>query len=127
MIVGLGIDLMEIAKMNQSLLSDAFVRKVFTEAEITECRSMVNAVERFAGKFAAKEAFIKAIGKGIRQGIWFRQIEVLNEDSGAPYIQVKAELEKTLHEIGVTKIHVSVTHTKTNAAAVVILEGLDES
>lgn len=123
MILGLGIDLMEISKMEESLHSNAFVRKVFTDAEVMECRLMENVVERFAGKFAAKEAFMKALGKGIRQGIWFTQIEVLNAESGAPYIRISDELK---HMIGGAKIHVSVTHTRQTAGAVVILEGEDD-
>jgi holo-[acyl-carrier protein] synthase len=122
MIAGIGIDLIEIEKIAVSIGSEAYLRKVFTEAEIVECQSAANAAERFAGKFAAKEAFMKAIGRGIRQGVWFNQIEVLNEVNGAPYICVNGEIESCLHELSVKNIHVSVTHTKSTAAAVVILE-----
>ena len=122
MIAGVGIDLVEIDKMAASVESEAYLHKVFTEAEIEECKTAVHSAERFAGKFAAKEAFMKAIGKGIRQGLWFNQIEVLNEATGAPYIQVNADLKSLLNECGVKKIHVSVTHTRSTAAAVVILE-----
>ena len=125
MIDGVGIDLIEIEKIALSILSEAFLRKVFTEAEIEECRSVTNSAERFAGKFAAKEAFMKAAGMGIRQGVWFTQIEVLTEESGAPYLRVKGEMETTLNESGMKKIHVSITHTKNTAAAVVILEQRD--
>lgn len=125
MIAGVGIDLIEIEKIAASIGSEAFLRRVFTEAEIEECRSVTNSAERFAGKFAAKEAFMKAVGRGIRQGVWFSQIEVLNEESGAPYVRVKGEIETTLNESGVKKIHVSITHTKNTAAAVVILEQQD--
>ena|ERR1051325_1755505 len=122
MIAGIGIDLIEVEKIAASIRSEAYLRKVFTAAEMEECRSVVNAAERFAGKFAAKEALMKAIGKGIRQGIWFTQIEVLNEASGAPYVRVCEELETAMKERGVKNIHVSVTHTKVTAAAIVILE-----
>jgi holo-[acyl-carrier protein] synthase len=125
MIAGIGIDLIEIRKIAKSIHSEAYLRKVFTEAEIEECRSVSNSAERFAGKFAAKEAFMKAIGKGIRQGVWFTQIEVLNEESGAPYVRVNGAPEASLKELGVQNIHVSVTHTKNSAAAVVILEKQD--
>jgi holo-[acyl-carrier protein] synthase len=122
MIAGIGIDLIEIEKIAVSIGSESYLRKVFTEAEIKECRSVSNSAERFAGKFAAKEAFMKAIGRGIRQGVWFTQIEVLNEESGAPYIRVNSDIETCLNELGVKTIHVSVTHTRSTAAAVVILE-----
>ncbi len=122
MIAGIGIDLIEVEKIAASIGSEVYLRKVFTEAEIEECRSVSNSAERFAGKFAAKEAFMKAVGKGIRQGAWFTQIEVLNEESGAPYVRVNGEMESSMKELGVKTIHVSVTHTKSTAAAVVILE-----
>jgi holo-[acyl-carrier protein] synthase len=126
MIAGVGIDLIEIEKIAVNLHSGAYLRKVFTEAEIEECQSMENSIERFAGKFAAKEACMKAVGKGIRQGAWFTQIEVLNEESGAPFVRVSGEMETSIRAIGMTKIHVSVTHSKSVAAAVVILESLDD-
>lgn len=122
MIAGIGIDLIEIEKIAVSIGSQAYLRKVFTEAEIDECRSVSNSAERFAGKFAAKEAFMKAVSRGIRQGVWFTQIEILNETSGAPYVRVHDEIESSMKELGVKNIHISVTHTKTTAGAVVILE-----
>jgi holo-[acyl-carrier protein] synthase len=122
MIAGIGIDLIEVEKVAKNMHSEVYLRKVFTEAEIEECRSAVNSAERLAGKFAAKEAFMKAIGKGIRQGVWFTQIEVLNEESGAPYIRVNGEIETSMNELGVKHIRVSVTHTKSTAAAIVTLE-----
>ena len=122
MIVGIGIDLIEIEKIANDLHSDVYLRKVFTEAEIAVCRTSVNSAERFAGRFAAKEALMKAIGNGIRQGVWFTQIEVLNHENGQPYVRVSGEAESRLRELGVLKIHVSLTHTKSAAAAVIILE-----
>jgi holo-[acyl-carrier protein] synthase len=122
MIAGIGIDLIEVKKIARNIHSEAYLRKVFTEAEIEECKLAVNSAERFAGKFAAKEAFMKAIRKGIRQGVWFTQIEVLNEESGAPYVRVNREMESLIRELSVNKIHISVTHTKSTAAAIVILE-----
>src|SRR5687767_7544079 len=118
MIAGVGIDLIEIEKIAASIGSEAFLRRVFTEAEIEECRSVSNSAERFAGKFAAKEAFMKALAKGIRQGVWFTQIEVLSEESGAPYVRVHREVEASMKELGVKSIHISVTHTRSSAAAI---------
>ena len=122
MILGIGIDLMEIEKIEKKFQSDVHLRKVFTPAEIRECKSVVRSAERFAGRFAAKEAFMKAIGKGIRQEVWFTQIEVLNNQDGQPYIQVKGEAEVWLRALSVRNIHVSIAHTKQNAVAIVILE-----
>lgn len=122
MIVGIGIDLLEVAKLEKDIQSNIYLRKIFTETEIAECKSVINSAERFAGRFAAKEAFMKAIGKGIRQEVWFTQIEVLNHENGQPYIQVNGEAETALIAASVKNIYVSITHTKQHAAAVVILE-----
>lgn len=122
MIIGLGMDLVEIADFEKNVRSNAFLRKVFTEAEMQECDSVVNSLERFAGRFAVKEACMKALGHGIRQEVWFTQIEVLNDANGAPYIQVTGEAERVMNAKGAKRIHVSITHTKNTAGAVVILE-----
>lgn len=122
MIAGIGMDLVEVETFAENIQSDAFLRKVFTAAEIAECRLMANAAERFAGKFAAKEACMKALGHGIRQEVWFTQIEVLNDMRGAPYVQINGQAERVAGGMGVTKIQVSITHTRNTAAAVVILE-----
>ena len=122
MIIGVGIDLIEIEKIAKDIHSDVYLHKVFTEAEIVDCKAVVNSAERFAGKFAAKEAFMKAIGNGIHQGVWFTQIEVLNHESGQPYVQVSGEASVRLNELGATNIHVSITHIKNAAAALIILE-----
>lgn len=122
MIAGIGVDLVEMEKFEENIQSDAFLRRVFTAAEIAECRLMANAAEHFAGKFAAKEACMKALGHGIRQEVWFTQIEVLRDTRGAPYVQINGQAERVAGGMGVTKIHVSITHTRDTAAAVVILE-----
>jgi len=122
MIIGVGIDLIEVEKIEKDILSEFYLLKVFTEQEITECKSVINSAERFAGKFAAKEAFMKAIARGIRQEVWFTQIEVLNNDKGRPYIQVTGEAQDSLIVLDVKNIHVSITHTRQHAAAVVIVE-----
>jgi holo-[acyl-carrier protein] synthase len=122
MIVGLGIDLTSIEKIAASLQSEAFRRKVFSADEIAACEALANPAEHFAGKFAAKEALMKAIGKGIRQEVWFSQIEVLNDPAGAPYLRLNGEAGQTVQTLGATCIHVSITHAGGLAVAVVILD-----
>ena len=122
MIVGIGIDIADIKRIAKSVESDAFHRKVFTPDELKTCGEIKNKAECLAGKFAAKEAFMKAIGMGIRQEIWFTQIETLNRETGEPYIQVSGEAERKLKELNVTRIHVSISHDSHVAVAVVILE-----
>ena len=122
MIVGSGIDLASVEKIAESVKSEAFQRRVFSPAEIKSCDALANSAERYAGKFAAKEAFMKAIGKGIRQEVWFTQIEVLNHESGEPYIEVNGKAEKIFLALGAIKIHLSISHTDGMAVAMVILE-----
>jgi len=122
MILGVGIDITQIEKISKSIENDAFQRKTFTPDEIRSCNEIKNRAECFAGKFAAKEAFMKALGLGIRQGIWFSQIEIINDETGKPYIQLSDEAQKQYLASGANKIHVSLTHSAGVAVAVVILE-----
>lgn len=122
MIRGIGIDITETQKIAESLKSEAFQRKVFTPAEQNACKKIKNSAECLAGKFSAKEAFMKALGAGIRQEVWFTQIEVLNDESGRPYINVSGEAWKQFEARGAKQVHVSISHSGGVAVAVVILE-----
>jgi holo-[acyl-carrier protein] synthase len=123
MIIGIGIDITAIEKIEESLRSDAFRRKVFSPVELETVREYRNKAEHLTGKFAAKEAFMKALGAGIRQEVWFSQIDVLNEESGKPFLKVSGEAAKRLKTSGATNVHVSISHSGGMAVAVVILEG----
>ena len=123
MILGVGIDLASIEKIGESVKSEAFQRKVFMPAETAICEAYASPAEHYAGKFAAKEACMKALGRGIRQEVWFTQIEVLNDENGAPLIRLGGEAAQVAQNMGAAKIHVSITHSGGMAAAVVILEG----
>jgi len=122
MILGIGIDITEIKKIEESIRSQAFQRKVFTPAELKAVAGFKKKAEHLAGKFAAKEAFMKAIGAGIGQQVWFAQIEILNDEFGKPFIKVSGEAEKRLEESKSEKVHISISHSGGMAVAVVILE-----
>lgn len=122
MIIGVGVDLVDIQKIRESIKQRDFTFKVFTTEEIEICEGFVNAEEHYAGKFAAKEAFMKAIGRGIRQEIWFTQIEVLNNKNGMPFIQLSGEAQRVTTVLDVRKILLTISHSKGMAVAVVILE-----
>lgn len=122
MIIGIGIDITEIEKIAKNIESEAFQRKVFTPAELKSCGEIKNSSECLAGKFAAKEALMKALGAGIRQEVWFTQIEVLNDESGKPHINVSGEAERLLQQSSAQQVHVSISHSGGMAVAVVILE-----
>ena len=122
MILGIGIDITEIKKIEESIRSQAFQRKVFTPAELKAVAGFKKKAEHLAGKFAAKEAFMKAIGAGIGQQVWFAQIEILNDEFGKPFIKVSGEAEKRFKESKSEKVHISISHSGGMAVAVVILE-----
>lgn len=122
MILGIGVDLVSLENFAPKLKSDAFRRKVFTPAEIENCEAIAKSTEAYAGKFAAKEAFMKAIAKGIRQEVWFTQIEVLNHESGAPYIQINGKAKRIFSILGAENIFLSISHTDGMAVAMVVLE-----
>ena len=122
MIKGIGIDLVSISSFSKKLENKSFLEITFTPNEIRYCMQYKKASERFAGKFAAKEAFMKALGKGIRQEIWFLQIEVLNNEVGVPSLKLSGNAASACEEQDIGRIHLSISHTEDNAAAIVILE-----
>lgn len=122
MIVGIGIDLVSIEDLREKIKNQLFIKKVFTDNEIAYCQSYRSSIEHFAGKLAAKEAFMKAIGKGIQQGIWFQQIEVVNETTGAPSFKLYRQALDMVNELEVNNLHGSISHSNDYAVAIVILE-----
>lgn len=122
MILGMGVDLVSIDRLAESLKSEAFKRKVFLPSEIADCEQFANSAERYAGKFAAKEAMMKALGAGMRQSVGFQQIEVLTAESGAPFLQVSGKAADLLAALGAEHFHVSISHTAGMAVAVAVLE-----
>lgn len=122
MTIRTGIDIVHIFKFAENIKSDAFIRKVFTPAEIAICKVSTDPVQCYAGKFATKEAFIKAIGKGVRQEVWFTQMEVLEGQKGKPFIKVNGRAEQRVSDLRVRQTQVSISYTKEIIIATVILE-----
>jgi len=127
MIVGTGIDIIEIGRMKDALsrFEDRLRKMLFTPSETEYCLKGANRrvqAVKFAGRFAAKEAYLKAIGTGLRDGIKWTDIEILNDDLGKPYINVKNIAMQKLREIKGDQIHISISHCLEYATAVVILE-----
>lgn len=123
MIYGVGIDNIEVHRIKKQIVrSDSFKKKIFTEREIEYCESQVNYAQCFAARFAAKEAFMKALGTGWTQGVSFSQIEIINEENGRPVLNVQGKAEGLIRKLNITQLHVSVSHLKDYAIAVVILE-----
>jgi holo-[acyl-carrier protein] synthase len=122
MIVGIGIDIVEVSRFTRDNASDAFLSKVFTPNEISDCEGVKNSAEKYAGKFAIKEALMKAIGAGIRQNLWFRDIEVLNDDAGTPFLNATQMAKQRISELAVIQIHLSISHASGIAVGIVVLE-----
>jgi holo-[acyl-carrier protein] synthase len=124
MVLGVGTDLIEIARIQQSVarFGDRFLRRVFTPSEIDYCRRKKNAAESFAARFAAKEAGAKALGTGISQGISWLELEVVRQPSGKPTLQLTGRAAQRALQLGVATVSLSLTHSKDIALAVVVME-----
>lgn len=124
MILGAGIDLCEVPRIRASIerYGRRFLDRVFTAAEIAFVESKANRYERYAARFAAKEAGMKAIGTGWRKGVRFRDFEVANMPSGKPTLRFHGEAAEFASRLGVRRVTVSLTHTATQGIAFVILE-----
>ena len=121
MILGIGVDIVEVSRFEGSEAKEAFIRKVFTPKEIEECRAVKKTREMFARKFAIKEAFMKAIGAGIGQGVWFTNIEVLNNTDGKPQIFPQKKAKQYYEERKAKSIHIDYSSSKGMVIGVVIL------
>src|SRR5882724_13129008 len=124
MIVGSGIDIAEVPRIAQALAryGDRFLHRVFTEGEIRYCDSKANRVERYAARFAAKEAGMEALGTGWNHGVRWRDIEVAREPGGRPTLLLHGKAAEFAIKLGATNIALSITHTAEQAMAQVILE-----
>jgi len=125
MIIGCGIDSVEVARIRRlaERFGRRFLERVFTEAEMAYADAKANRWERYAARFAAKEAGMKAIGTGWRRGIRWQDFEVLNAASGKPEMRLHGQALRIARSLGVRRINLSLTHTRALALAVVIIEG----
>lgn len=125
-IIGHGIDVVEIARISDMLdrHADRFLDRCFTPGEQAYAADRKRRAEHLAGRFAAKEAAMKAIGTGWRSGIAWTDIETIIEPSGAPRLVVHARVNEIATDLGVKRWHVSISHTDTLATASVIAESI---
>jgi|GEM_PF-231345 holo-[acyl-carrier protein] synthase len=125
MIFGIGTDIIEVSRVGGLVSqSDGFKEGIFTRGEIEYCESKRFKNQHYAARFAAKEAFLKALGTGWAQGISFAQVDVYNDDLGKPEIRLSGKAEEFAREKGINNIYVSITHLKDYAVAMVVLETL---
>ncbi len=119
---GIGVDIIEITRIKNTFkkYNEKFINKVFTEKERSYCYLFKNSYKKFAAKFAAKEAVAKALGTGIGKIRW-KDIEVLNNSNGAPYVKLYNSAENTLRKLNAKKVLVSISDTKDLAIAFAII------
>ena len=124
MIVGLGIDVVEIGRLGEALRrhGDRFAERVFTAGERAACETRGDRVLALAARFAAKEACLKALGTGWAEGLGFRDVEIVREGNQPPRLVLHGEAARRADALGVVRSHVSLTHQPGLAAAVVVLE-----
>jgi holo-[acyl-carrier protein] synthase len=124
MIVGTGIDIAEVARIRRSIerFGDRFVERVYTPGEINYCDSKANRAERYAARFAAKEAAMKALGTGWNHGVRWRDCEVMRLPGGRPTITFHGTAAEVAARLGVKNAALSLSHTAEQAIAQVILE-----
>jgi len=125
MIVGCGVDTVEVNRIRRAVerFGRRFLERIFTPGEIAYVDRKRNRWERYAARFAAKEAGMKALGTGLRRGVRWRDFEVANAASGKPALRLHGEAARIAAGLGVQATHLSLTHTRDSAVAVVILEG----
>jgi len=125
MVLGVGVDVMEVARVRRALkrYGERIENCVFTAGELSDCAGRVDRDLALAARFAAKEACLKALGTGWAGGVTFRQVEVHRDSSGKPSLRLHGRAAEEAARLGVTATHLSLSHQPTVAVAVVVLEG----
>ena len=123
MIAGLGTDMIEVERVAEKVgRSPGFRELVFSKTEIEYCEAKANKFQHYAARFAAKEAFFKALGTGWLNGTAFNEVEICNDENGKPGINILGETALKLASLNILSISVSLSHVKSMASAVVIIE-----
>ena len=124
MIISIGIDIIEVYRIRETLeRTPRFAVRVFTEKERAFCEAKgVASIQSYAARFAAKEAFLKALKTGWRGRITWHDIEIVSNETGVPSLEIRGEAQKILENLGANQIHLTLSHTTEYAIAQVILE-----
>jgi holo-[acyl-carrier protein] synthase len=127
MILGTGVDIAETSRIERGLErhGERFTRRIFTPAEIVYCEKFKNRAERYAARFAAKEAAFKALGTGWRQGVRWLDVEVVHQPSGKPELVLTGRAQEVAREMRVARMAVSISHSDRYVVALVVFESDD--
>ena len=124
-IIGIGTDITECLRIARMIErhGELFIGRIYTAHEIQYCQSRRQATQHFTGRWAAKEAILKALGTGWVKGISWRDVEILNESSGQPVVELRGGAKDVARGLGITKMLVSISHCHTHATAYAIAVG----
>jgi len=124
MIHGIGTDFVEVSRIDKILQrwGDRFIGKVYSINEINYCKNKAFPAMHYAARFAAKESFLKSLGIGLGMGVKLKDIEVINNPLGSPVLKIHERIKDSLDKLGIIAMHISITHTREHALAIVILE-----
>lgn len=121
MVLGIGVDIVKVQRFNSWIQNRKLVERFFSAEEVKILDSKVGVAQSLASRFAAKEAFGKALGTGIRN-FELKEVEVKKDSLGKPFLQVSGAAKKLCETVGVEKIHLSISHEKEYAVAFIVLE-----
>ena len=126
-ILGIGTDITEVLRIAQMIErhGELFITRVYTPHEIEYCSARKAATQHYAGRWAAKEAVLKALGTGWRRGISWRDIEVRNEPSGAPTVSLRGGARDVFDRVGISVMHITISHSRNHAIAYAVAEVAD--
>lgn len=124
MIFGIGVDIIEVDRMANILsrFGASFIERIFGEKERVYSGERGGAAAYFATRFAAKEAFLKALGLGLRKGVKWREIEVITNEAGRPFLEIRGKARETFEGLGLKNTFLSMAHEKRYAVAFVVIE-----
>ena len=124
-IIGIGTDITECLRIARMIErhGELFIDRVYTPEEIKYCQSRKQATQHYTGRWAAKEAILKAIGTGWRRGISWRDMEVRNDPSGKPVVAVRGGVKEVIERLGISEIHVTISHCRSHATATAVAVG----
>ena len=119
---GIGIDIVEVERLAKRIEKPEFVNLVFTETEIDYCQSKKYKAQHFAARFAAKEAYMKSLGLGWTSDANFKEIEIINDENGAPRIELSGQTLAYFQKKKFTQVLVTLSHTESMATAMVVID-----
>jgi holo-[acyl-carrier protein] synthase len=128
-IIGIGTDITECLRIARMIErhGELFIERVYTPEEIKYCQTRKQATQHFTGRWAAKEAILKAIGTGWRKGISWRDMEIRNEPGGKPIVGLRGGVKDVVEQLGITDIHVTISHCRSHATATAVAVGTKTS